>query len=51
MEDSSECFEIIIIFDFIQDFFFLKMCIFFYDNLDHFIVRAPSTSYNQMHPL
>ena len=29
-----------------QDFFKVH---FFYDNLNHFIVRAPSTSHNQMH--
>ena len=30
--------------------FFYKLH-FFYDNLNHFSVRAPSTSYNQMHLL
>ena len=32
-----------------QDFF-SKQCIFFY-NLNHFIIRALSPSYNQIHPL
>ena len=31
--------------------FFLKKVHFFYDNLNNFIVRALSTSYNRMHPL
>ena len=37
--------EIIIIY---QDFFSKKSA-FLYDNLNHFIVRAPYTSYNPMH--
>ena len=28
-----------------------RKCIFFYSNFNHFIVRAPFMSYNQMHPL